>query len=121
MRRGYVLFSVVLLAPGAFRAEPPVFRPAQKSFWSLQPVTNPSVPPVRARAWVKNPIDAFVLAKLEEKGLQPNRPAARLTLLRRVSIDLTGLPPAQEAIDAFVADKSPDAYAKVVDRLLASP
>ena len=71
--------------------------------------------------WVKNPIDAFVLAKLEEKGLAPSPPADRRTLIRRVSFDLIGLPPTPEEVEAFVADPSPDAYEKLVDRLLASP
>ena len=70
---------------------------------------------------MKNPIDAFILAKLEEKGLAPSKPADRRTLIRRVSFDLIGLPPTPEEVEAFVADPSPDAYEKLVDRLLASP
>ena len=70
---------------------------------------------------MKNPIDAFVLAKLEEKGLAPSKPADRRTLIRRVSFDLIGLPPTPEEVEAFLNDPSPDAYEKVVDRLLASP
>ena len=79
------------------------------------------MPAVKNQAWVKNPIDAFVLAKLEEKNLKPNPPADRLTLLRRATIDMTGLPPTQEEIQQFLNDKSPNAWEKVVDRLLASP
>lgn len=89
--------------------------------WSLLPVKNPQVPKVKNAAWVANPIDAFILAKLEAKKLMHAPAADRRTLLRRVTFDLTGLPPTPEAVDAFVADKSPQAYEKVVDRLLASP
>ena len=70
---------------------------------------------------MKTPVDAFVLARLEKEGLMPAKPADRATLLRRVTFDLTGLPPSPEEIDAFVNDPSPNAYAKVVERLLASP
>jgi mono/diheme cytochrome c family protein len=94
---------------------------ARKRHWSFQPVTNPAIPAVKNPAWVRNPIDAFVLAKLEEKNLAPSQPADRRTLIRRVSFDLIGLPPTPEEVEAFVADPSPDAYPKLVDRLLASP
>ena len=89
--------------------------------WSLQPVRNPAVPKVANTKWIRNPIDAFVLAKLEASKLAPAAEADRRTLLRRLSYDLVGLPPNAAEVDAFVADKSPDAYNKVVDRLLASP
>ncbi|GAB4455513.1 MAG: PSD1 and planctomycete cytochrome C domain-containing protein [Armatimonadaceae bacterium] len=89
--------------------------------WSFQPVAKPKVPQVKNKLRVANPIDAFVLAKLEAKGLTPAPLADRRTLLRRVTYDLTGLPPTYEEMQAFLADKSPDAYEKVVDRLLASP
>ena len=79
------------------------------------------MPAVKNQAWVKTPIDAFILAKLEEKNLQPNPPADKLTLLRRATIDMTGLPPTQEEIQQFLSDNSPNAWEKVVDRLLASP
>ena len=89
--------------------------------WSLQPVAKPAVPKPKGAAWVRNPIDAFVLAKLEAKGLAPAPAADRRTLLRRATYDLTGLPPTVDETTAFLADKSPAAYEKVVDRLLASP
>jgi mono/diheme cytochrome c family protein len=89
--------------------------------WAYQPLTSPRVPAVKDTAWAHNPIDAFVLAKLESQGMTPSPPADRRTLIRRVTFDLTGLPPTPEEIDAFLADCSPDAYEKVVDRLLASP
>jgi hypothetical protein len=114
---GLCLASVVVFSA----EEAHVFTEAQKTFWSLQPVSKPSTPVVTAKQWVKNPIDAFVLAKLEEKQLQPNKPADKVTLLRRVTIDLTGLVPTPEEIQAFVNDNSANAYEKVVDRLLASP
>jgi hypothetical protein len=89
--------------------------------WAWQPVRKPALPSVKSAAWVKSPVDSFVLAKLEAKGLAPNRPADRRTLIRRATDDLIGLPPTQAEIDAFAADKSPNAFEKVVDRLLASP
>jgi hypothetical protein len=93
----------------------------RKKFWSFQPVKPQTPPSVKNTAWVKFPIDRFVLAKLEEKGLAPAEPADKMTLLRRVTFDLTGLPPTEQEMRAFAADSSPDAFAKVVDRLLASP
>ncbi|HVL39635.1 MAG TPA: PSD1 and planctomycete cytochrome C domain-containing protein [Fimbriimonadaceae bacterium] len=92
-----------------------------KPLWSLQPVTKPTAPKVRGGAWLRNPIDAFVLASLEAKGLQPAEQADRRTLIRRVTYSLTGLPPSAGEVDAFLADTGTDAYNKVVDRLLASP
>jgi len=93
----------------------------QRRFWAFQPIGNPAPPRVKNAAWVASPIDAFLLARLEAKGLKPAPPADRRTLIRRVTFDLTGLPPTPAEIDAFLADPSPDAFAKVVDRLLASP
>jgi hypothetical protein len=89
-------------------------------WWSLQPLKRPAVPDVRD-AWVRTPIDAFVLAKLREKGLTHAAETDRRTLIRRLTYDLEGLPPTPEEVDAFIADKSPDAYEHLVDRLLASP
>lgn len=89
--------------------------------WSLLAPTRPEIPKVKSSRWVKNPIDAFVLAKLEEKGLKPAPEADRRTLARRLSLDLIGLPPKPEEVEAFVNDKSPDAYEKLVDKLMASP
>ncbi len=95
--------------------------PEQRAFWSFRPLREPAIPAVKERSWAKTNVDSFVLAKLESKGMKPVSPADRRTLIRRVTLDLTGLPPTPEEIDAFVADKSPNAYEKVVDRLLASP
>lgn len=89
--------------------------------WAYVAPVRPEVPRVKATGWVKNPIDAFVLARLEKEGLKPSPEADRATLLRRVTLDLTGLPPTLAEIDNFMADKSAGAYDKVVDRLLASP
>jgi Protein of unknown function (DUF1553)/Protein of unknown function (DUF1549)/Planctomycete cytochrome C len=92
-----------------------------KKYWVYQPVKRSAVPAVRDAAWVKNPIDAFILAKLEAKGLKPVKPADKAALARRAYYDLLGLPPTPEEIDAFVNDKSPDAWEKLIDKLLASP
>ncbi len=92
-----------------------------KPHWSLVMPTAATLPNVQNKAWVKNPIDRFVLKKLEEKDLEPSKEADKETLLRRVTLDLTGLPPTPAEIDDFLADSSPDSYEKVVNRLLASP
>ena len=91
--------------------------------WAYITPVRPALPALKSRgsSWVRNPIDAFVLARLEREGLQPSAEADRLTLLRRVTFDLTGLPPTLAEAEAFLADKSPEAYEKLVDRLLASP
>ena len=89
-------------------------------WWSLAPLRRPAVPYIDD-AWVKTPVDAFVLAKLREKGLRASAEADRRTLIRRLTYDLHGLPPSAEEVDAFVADRSSDAYEKLVDRLLVSP
>jgi hypothetical protein len=92
-----------------------------RQYWAYRPVRRPEPPAVKDRDWVRNPIDAFILAGLEAKGLAPNPEADRRALARRVYYDLTGLPPAPEELDAFVHDPAPDAYERLLDRLLASP
>jgi hypothetical protein len=92
----------------------------QTRHWAFQPVTRPA-PPAAAHPWIKSPVDNFILAKLAEAKIQPSPEANRATLLRRVSLDLIGLPPTLEELAAFENDKSPNAYEKQVDRLLASP
>ena len=82
---------------------------------------RPAVPDVKDAAWPKTPIDRFILARLEQEGMHPNPEADRVTLARRLALDLTGLPPVPADVDAFVADASPDAYDRYVDTLLASP
>ena len=92
-----------------------------QQFWAFIPPKRPQMPNVKDTTWAHNAIDFFVLARLEQEGLKPSPPAEKTTLLRRVTFDLTGLPPTTAEVDAFLADKSPNAYEKVVDRLLASP
>jgi hypothetical protein len=92
-----------------------------RRFWSFLPVKDPPLPTVTNRDWGRNPIDNFILARLEQAGLQPSAPADRRTLLRRVTFDLTGLPPTPAEAEAFLADTSPNAFERIVDRLLASP
>lgn len=92
-----------------------------QTHWAYAPISKPVPPEVKAASWVRNPIDRFVLARLEKEGLKPSPEAAKATLLRRVTLDLTGLPPTADEVRAFLADKSVSAYEKVVDRLLASP
>ena len=107
-----LLFALIIASPVA-AAEP---------WWSLRPLNRPGVPKVRdPNSRIQNPVDAFILAKLAEKGLSLSPPADRLTLIRRLTYDLHGLPPTPAEIDAFVNNKSGDAYDRLVDRLLASP
>ena len=92
-----------------------------RKFWAFQPAKQPAVPNVANKRWVQSPVDSFIVSKLEQQGLEPAKPADRNTLLRRVTYDLTGLPPTPAELDAFVKDTSADAFKKVVERLLASP
>src|SRR5262249_22908156 len=94
---------------------------AWQPHWAFVAPQRPPLPPVKDATWPRNPIDHFILARLEREGLWPAPAAAKETLLRRVTFDLTGLPPTITEMDAFLADRSPNAYEKVVDRLLASP
>lgn len=91
------------------------------SHWAWTPPTRPSLPPAVDRAWARNGIDRFIAARLKASGLTPSAEADRPTLIRRLSLDLTGLPPSPEEVSAFMADRRPDAYERLVDRLLASP
>ena len=106
-----------MLAPG----ETGVFTEEQKNYWAFQPVTDPALPTVRNADWVLEPVDRFVLAKLEEQEIEPAPPTDKLTWLRRATFDLTGLPPTPAASRAFLMDESPEAHARVVERLLTSP
>jgi len=92
-----------------------------RNHWAYQPVKKPAIPAVNYRAWCATPVDAFIVQKLEENKIAPAKPAHKETLLRRATYDLTGLPPTPDEINAFLTDGSPNAFAKVVDRLLASP
>jgi len=98
-----------------------VISPERRNFWSFLPLKEPAEPVAKDKAWPKTGIDRFVLARLEQEGLKPVHPATKHDLLRRAYLDLTGLPPTPEEQAAFAKDNSPDAFAKVVDRLLASP
>jgi uncharacterized protein DUF1549/uncharacterized protein DUF1553/cytochrome c len=95
--------------------------PVEKPHWSLEPLVKPPLPEIKDRGWIRTPIDAFILARLEAAGMSPSPPTDRRTLIRRVTYDLTGLPPTPAEVAAFLDDAAPDAYEKVVDRLLASP
>ncbi|MCI0628376.1 MAG: PSD1 and planctomycete cytochrome C domain-containing protein [Acidobacteria bacterium] len=106
--------------PAHQSAEPQKVRP-KTTHWAFIPPQRPQILKVRNRAWVRNPVDAFVLAKLEAEGIEPSPEADRTTLIRRASLDLIGLPPTPEDVDQFRADNRPDAYESLVDRLLASP
>jgi hypothetical protein len=103
------------------RRGPPKVDEKARSFWAFRPVVRPAVPEVKASSWCRNPIDNFLLAKLESAKLKPAPPAGKVELLRRVHYDLTGLPPTPEEVDAFLKDDRPDAYERLVERLLASP
>ena len=108
-------------APALAAAGPSAPSRVTTNHWAFEPPHAVTPPQVKRAKWVRSPIDAFVLAKLEAAKLSPAPAAEKATLLRRVTFDLIGLPPTPEEVDAFVADKSPDAFAKVVERLLASP
>ncbi|MGA3007487.1 MAG: PSD1 and planctomycete cytochrome C domain-containing protein [Opitutaceae bacterium] len=105
----------------AVQGSSPVYGGVGRQHWAFLPVREPAVPAVKDPSWCLNPIDHFVLARLEAEHVKPNPAADRRTWLRRVTFDLTGLPPTDGDLQDFVADNSPGAYAKVVDRLLASP
>src|SRR5438093_1069301 len=98
-----------------------VIKPEQRAFWSFQPLRKPPAPAVSHESWPKTDIDRFVLARLEKEGLAPVRATDKRTLIRRATLDLTGLPPSAEEIEAFEKDDAPDAFGKVIDRLLATP
>jgi hypothetical protein len=118
--RTVLLTALALLSPLAASAQEDV--PARH--WSLQPIGSPAVPGFERaadRQWARNPVDAFILARLRRAGLAPAPLAERRTLIRRLSFDLTGLPPTPEEVEAFVGDVQPDAYERLVERLLASP
>ncbi|MEI8571506.1 DUF1553 domain-containing protein [Methylomonas sp. LW13] len=104
----------------ATEAAAPAGQPKSK-LWSYQPVNAPAVPDVQQKDWVRTPIDAFVLAPLEAKGIKPSQDTDRASFIRRATLDVWGVIPTPEEVDAFVNDKSPDAYEKLADRLLASP
>jgi hypothetical protein len=107
--------------PASTPTPTPTFSEELRQHWSFQPVKKPAPPPVGNPGWVRNPVDAFILARLQERSWQPAPPAGRAEWLRRVSFDLIGLPPTPEEITAFERDTAPEAEERVVDRLLNSP
>ena len=126
MKRLVLVLSSAALLIAADEALAPLgtYTAMERRQWEFQPRTDPAPPAfadAAGKGWVKTPVDAFILAGLRKQGLKPAPPADRATLLRRVTFDLIGLPPTPAEIDAFVADKSPQAWEKVVDRLLATP
>jgi hypothetical protein len=109
-----LIFATLACAQTPDAPKKKVYSQGQRNFWSFRAIKDPAIS-------AASPIDALILAKLNEKGLKPAKPASKRVLIRRATFDLTGLPPTEAEIEAFQADKSPDAFAKVVDRLLASP
>jgi hypothetical protein len=107
--------------PASLGKPKPEYEKLKNEHWAWQPLAKPTTPAVKDAAWARDDVDRFVLAKLEAGGLKPVGDADKLTLLRRVYFDLTGLPPTLDAIDAFLKDNAPDAFEKVVDQLLTSP
>lgn len=120
-RRVLVAVALLLLASAGLRLAPAEEKPAKPEHWSYRPLVQSAAPGVKDAGWGRNPVDAFILAKLESQGMKPSPEADRRTLIRRVYFDLTGLPPTPAEVRAFLDDASPDAYEKLVDRLLASP
>ncbi|MHC5543635.1 DUF1549 domain-containing protein, partial [Singulisphaera rosea] len=125
---GLLIVSAALAAdPGPGRSEVgPIapletFKDDQRSHWAYQIPKRPETPSVKEEGWIKNTIDRFVLAGLEEMGFRHSPEADRIALIRRVTFDLTGLPPTPTEVDAFLEDTKPEAYERVVDRLLGSP
>ena len=120
----FFLVGAITLAAWAAESSGGKYTAAERNHWAFKPRATPAVPTFSSsvdQKWAAHPIDAFVLKKLRDQGLSPAPPASRLALIRRVSVDLTGLPPTPEAVNAFLADRSPRAYEALVDRLLASP
>src|SRR3954452_6003446 len=124
MRRSHaILIAAIVFAAVAVAWVDPkeeAFIGARRNWWSFQKPIHHPVPDVKD-SWVRTPVDAFLLEALNAKHLRPSPPLDKEHLLRRVTLDLTGLPPTLAEVDSFLADRSPDAYAKVVDRLLKSP
>ena len=113
-------YSDEIVAKSLKRHGAPVVDDEARNFWAFRPVSRPAVPEVKDKGWVRNPIDAFILAQLESKGFSPAVPAAKETLLRRAYYAVTGLPPSPEEVAAFLKDNSDGAYERAVDRLLES-
>jgi len=121
---GCILLCGCLAALAADESSPATNKwapPSAQGHWAYQPVHRPATPSVQNKSWVRSPIDALVLARMEAKGVKPSPDADRAALIRRATLDAWGMIPTPDEVKAFVTDKSPDAYEKLVDRLLASP
>lgn len=119
---GFLALTALLVCSPAISSEnQKQFTEKERAWWAFQKVKRPQVPLVSHASWARNPVDAFILRALEQKGIEPGPEADKITLLRRVSFDLIGLPPTPEEGEAFLKDKSADAWERVVERLLASP
>jgi mono/diheme cytochrome c family protein len=110
-----------LLEKAAGGKKPMVVTDKDRDFWAFRPLQDPPLPRVKDASWCKTPVDRFILAKLEGHRLAPNPPVDRRTLVRRAYFDLVGLPPPPEEVEKFIADRAPDAYGRLIDRLLQSP
>jgi cytochrome c553 len=121
IKTGAVWPASAAAVPAPAVAHERVITAEQRAYWAFRPLAKPAPPVVRRTGWARTDIDRFILARLEQDGLAPVGPADKLTLLRRATLDLTGLPPSPDDVDAFLKDDSPDAFSKVIDRLLESP
>jgi hypothetical protein len=126
MKIGYLILCSFLAAAAAeddpaTTAKPAAATTASAKHWAYQPVQRPDVPAVKQKAWVRTPVDAFILSRLESQGIKPSPDADRATFIRRATLDTWGVIPTPDEVKAFVEDKSQNAYGKLVDRLLASP
>src|SRR5207302_1183506 len=119
--RGWILALLLLLCPFRERTAAAETEKSKADHWAFKPTVRPSIPAIKKQSWARNPIDNFVLSKLEALKLAPSREAGRVALIRRLCFDLTGLPPGPEEVRQFASDTRPDAYEKLVDRLLDSP
>jgi hypothetical protein len=118
------MLATVALRAAVVSAAEDKYSKAERNHWSLRPRSTPEIPRFGTsadRKWAKSPVDAFILARLRSQGLTPAAPADRATLARRVYLDVTGLPPTPEQISAFVNDHAPEAWSRIVDKLLATP
>jgi len=123
MKIHYLLLCTLTAAVGVEGQSSPAAKPTPvgQQHWAYQPVKRPAIPAVQQKTWVRTPIDAFILAKLESEGIKPSSDADRATFIRRATLDAWGVIPTPDAVRAFVNDQSAGAYEKLVDRLLASP
>src|SRR5688572_23691714 len=117
----WALPALILLASPSRPDDPPAAEAPDPARWAFQPLSRPPIPAVARESWCRNPIDRFVLARLERNGLSPSPEASRQALVRRMTLDVTGLPPTPEEVEAFVADEREDAAERLAERLLDSP